>query len=119
MSKGQAEAKIREEFIRIFKKFVGKGPRTVMVRIVHKFVLVHMEDILTVVERNVLNADGGEEQIATMRQKVVTPAIEEYSQVLRDLFGTEVSDVLHKSDYGLDERYYLFVMKEDVEKDLN
>ena len=43
MAISKAEAWIREQFIKIFKKYIGKGPRVTEVKIFKKWLLLYFK----------------------------------------------------------------------------
>lgn len=115
MAISKGEAWIREQFIKIFKKYIGKGPRVTEVKIFKKMLLVIFQDILTPLEKNILSIGHNLEEVSKLRDKISEPALEEYKQVLADLTGDKVVDVLKKNNFASNERYYLFIFENNIE----
>lgn len=109
------EACIREQFIKIFKKYIGKGPRVTEVKVFKKMLLVIFQDILTPLEKNLLSVGHNIEDVSKLRDKIAEPALKEYQQVLTDITGDKVVEVLSKNNFASNERYYLFVFENNIE----
>jgi len=115
MAISKAEAWIREQFIKIFKKYIGKGPRVTEVKIFKKTLLVVFQDILTPLEKNLLSVGHNLEDVSKLRDKIAEPALKEYQQVLTDITGDKIVEVLCKNNFASNERYYLFVFENNIE----
>ena len=98
MAISKAEAWIREQFIKIFKKYIGKGPRVTEVKIFKKTLLVVFQDILTPLEKNLLSVGHNLEDVSKLRDKIAEPALKEYQQVLTDITGDKIVEVLCKNN---------------------
>ncbi len=108
------EQLIREGFIKIFKKYVGKGPQNTEVRIFKKMVIVIMQCVLTSLEKNLIST-GNEEAVVVIRNKIAEPAIVDYKELLEKLTGKKVIDMMAKNNFSSDERYYVFIFDENLE----
>ena len=105
---------IREGFIRIFKKYVGKGPQNTEVRIFKKMVIVIMQCVLTPLEKNLISA-GNVEAVTVIRDKIAEPAIVEYKEFLEEVTSNKIIDMMAKNNFKEDERYYVFIFEENLE----
>lgn len=108
------EQLIREGFIKIFKKYVGKGPQNTEVRIFKKMVIVIMQCVLTSLEKNLISA-GNEEAVTVIRNKIAEPAIIEYKKFLEEVTSRRIIDMMAKNNFDSDERYYVFIFDENIE----
>jgi uncharacterized protein YbcI len=108
------EQVIREGFIKIFKKYVGKGPQNTEVRVFKKMVIVIMQCVLTSLEKNLIST-GNEEAVTVIRDKIAEPAIVEYKQFLEDVTSNKVIDMMAKNNFVEDERYYVFIFDKNLE----
>lgn len=108
------EQLIREGFIKIFKKYVGKGPQNTEVRIFKKMVIVIMQCVLTSLEKNLIST-GNEEAVTVIRNKIAEPAIIEYKKFLEEVTSRRIIDMMAKNNFDSDERYYVFIFDENIE----
>ncbi len=108
------EQVIREGFIKIFKKYVGKGPQNTEVRIFKKMVIIIMQCVLTSLEKNLIFT-GNEEAVSVIRDKIAEPAIIEYKKFLEDLTSNKIVDMMAKNNLSSDERYYVFIFEKNLE----
>jgi uncharacterized protein YbcI len=108
------EQVIREGFIKIFKKYVGKGPQNTEVRIFKKMVIVIMQCVLTSLEKNLIST-GNEEAVTVIRNKIAEPAIIEYKKFLEEVTSRRIIDMMAKNNFDSDERYYVFIFDENIE----
>jgi uncharacterized protein YbcI len=108
------EQLIREGFIKIFKKYVGKGPQNTEVRIFKKMVIVVMQCVLTSLEKNLIST-GNEEAVTVIRDKIAEPAIVEYKKFLEGVTSKKIVDMMAKNNFASDERYYVFIFDENIE----
>lgn len=111
---GNSEQVIREGFIKIFKKYVGKGPQNTEVRIFKKMVIIMMQCVLTSLEKNLIST-GNVEAVTVIRDKIAEPAIVEYKKFLEDTTSNKVIDMMAKNNFSADERYYVFIFEENLE----
>ena len=109
-----SEQVIREGFIKIFKKYVGKGPQNTEVRIFKKMVIIMMQCVLTPLEKNLISL-GDLEDVEIMRRRLAEPAIEEYKSFLEEITGSRVIDIMAKNNLKADERYYVFIFENNIE----
>lgn len=116
MATTKAEAWIREQFIKIFKKYIGKGPRVTEVKIFKKMLLVIFQDILTPLEKNLLAIGHNMEDVSKLRDSIAEPALKEYQKILTEITGDKVVEVLGKNNFTSNERYYLFVFENNIEE---
>lgn len=108
------EQVIRERFIKIFKKYVGKGPQNTEVRIFKKMVIIIMQSVLTSLEKNLIST-GNEEAVTVIRDKIAEPAIIEYKEFLEEITSGKVVDMMAKNNFDSDERYYVFIFNKNLE----
>ncbi len=108
------EKEIREGFIKIFKKYVGKGPQNTEVRVFKKMVIVIMQCVLTSLEKNLISA-GNEEAVLVIRDKIAEPAIVEYKEFLERVTSCKVVDMMAKNNFESDERYYVFIFDKNID----
>lgn len=108
------ESQIREGVIRIFKKYIGRGPRNTEIRIFKKMIIVLMQDVLTELEKNLI-ANGDHEAVIIIRDKIAEPAIPEYVEMLEEITEGKVTEMMAKHSLDYDERYYVFIFEDNIE----
>lgn len=118
LKKGQVEVKIKEEFIKIFKKYVGKGPKNSIVRISRNFVIIEFEDVLTLVEKNLLERDRSINSIESMRNNLMDISIDDYISVLENCLNVQVIDNITKVNLKDNVIYGIFILSRDIEKEI-
>jgi len=120
LKKGQTEAYIREQFVKILKKYVGRGPKDTIVRISEKFIIVEFKEVLTPFEKLLLkDKEDGHKQIQEMREKLFKYTAKDYVMILEELIGTKVLDIIFKINIDNNVEYGLIVFEKDIEENID
>ena len=116
MKKGQIEALLRNKFINIVKKYVGKGPQEVTIKIVKNFIVFEYIDILTPYEKHLLNVENGPQQVEDLRTSIAQVSHVDYTSIIEDLFDVEIVDFATKINLVKDMRIGLIAVSENIEE---
>jgi uncharacterized protein YbcI len=116
ITKGQIEKTLKEELTNVFRQVVGKGPERVSIKIVKNFVICEMYGILTTVEKQLLKLENGEEQIKKLRDNLFLVSRDKYYEVIEEIVGAKVMEIVTKVSVKNDARFSLIVFKENIEK---
>lgn len=116
ITKGQIEKTLKEELTNVFRQVVEKGPERVSIKIVKNFVICEMYGILTTAEKQLLKLENGEEQIKKLRDNLFLVSRDKYYEVIEEIVGAKVMEIVTKVSVKNDARFSLIVFKENIEK---
>lgn len=119
MTVTKTEAYFREQLIKTFKKYVGKGPRNAEIKIFKKLLIVSLEDTLTPLEKNILEYSKNYEDVENIRKNISELVILEFKDIIAENIGSRANDYLIKTDLKQDEAYFVFIFPENIEKKIN
>lgn len=109
------EIQLRETFIKLYKKDVGKGPVQTNVGITKNFIAVEFKGIFTKLEKNLLSVDSGEELVRNLRKNLKTWVKPFHVKEVERMLQCKVIDFLSKLSVENDSLYFLFVLDRNVE----
>ncbi len=109
------EVQLREAFIKLYKKDVGKGPVQTNVAIKKNFIVVEFKGIFTKLEKNVLGVASGEELVRNLRKNLKIHGEPYHVTEVEHMFQCKVIDFLSKLSVENDSLYFLFVLDKNLE----
>lgn len=109
MTKGQMEVQLRESFVKLFQKEVGKGPANIIVKIVRNYIVIELEGILTPLEKNLLNMEDGEKEVQNLQKKIFANSIKDYISLVEKIIKSKVIDIVTKVNIKHNKRYILAI----------
>lgn len=115
MHRQNCEVKLRESFIKMYKRDIGKGPVEASISIVKNHVIVEFNGVLTKLEINLLDSGKGEEPIRETRKKIKETVIESHINVIEQTLQCNVIDFLSKLSIEHDSIYIMFIADRNLE----
>lgn len=115
MTKGQVEVQLRESFVKLFQKEVGKGPANIIVKIVRNYIVIELEGILTPLEKNLLNMEDGEKEVQNLQKKIFANSIKDYISLVEKIIKSKVIDIVTKVNIKHNKRYILAIAEKNLE----
>lgn len=110
-----SEVRLREAFIKLYKKDVGKGPEQTNVAIKKNFIVVEFKGVFTKLEKNVLGVASGEELVRNLRKNLKTYGEPFHVTEVEQMLGCKVIDFLSKLSVENDSLYFLLILDRNIE----
>jgi uncharacterized protein YbcI len=109
------ETRLREAFIKLYKRDVGKGPIQTNVGITKNYIVVEFIGIFTKLEKNLLNKNSGEEIVRNLRSNLKDHVLNSHIEEVERMFQCKVIEFLSKLSIENDSLYLLFVLDKNID----
>lgn len=109
------EVQLRENFIKIFKMEVGKGPAQTSIDIVKNYIVVEFKGVFTKLEKNLLNMDSGEEIIRDIRLNLKEHVFPFHVAEVEQTFQCKVIEYMSKLSVEKESLYLLYILDKNIE----
>ncbi len=116
MTKGQAEALIKEKMSQLFKEIVGKGPSNIYISIAKNYIIMEVRDGLLTAEKQILQLENGMEKVKDLEYNIFKVSYNKYKDLIKNILGVEVLDFLVKINIKEDIRYVCFICDKNIEE---
>lgn len=96
MTKGQMEAEISKNVVKIIREYTGRGPRDTKTYIIDDLIVVREKDVLTPIEKHLLENEGqsnGRELVKHIRELLAEKTRKVFDEVIKQITGRSVRNL--------------------------
>jgi uncharacterized protein YbcI len=117
-TKGEIEAEIGRAIVQFEIDYMGRGPKETRTYVIDDMVLVRLAGVLTPAEQQLTKSGEGGELVKKMRATLIEKAKPFLYQVVNDITGAEVRELLTDISTVSGERIFVFSLDRDLEAQL-
>jgi len=96
MTKGQMEAEISKNVVKIIREYTGRGPCDTKTYIIDDLIVVREKDVLTSIEQHLLENEGqsnGKELVKHMRELLAEKTRKIFDEIVKRITGRSVRNL--------------------------
>lgn len=96
MTKGQMEAEISKNVVKIIREYTGRGPCDTKTYIIDDLIVVREKDVLTSIEQHLLENEGqsnGKELVKHMRELLAEKTRKIFDEIVKRITGRNVRNL--------------------------
>ncbi|RTR26581.1 DUF2294 domain-containing protein [Robertmurraya yapensis] len=116
ITKKKLEADISEEFIRLQRDLIGRGPQETRTYILHDMVIVRFKGVLTVEEKHLVASVEGRKLVKHARQLLREMYSKKFEEIVERYTKCKVLSSHSDISTNIGERIEVFVLDKDLEK---
>ena len=114
-TKGQIEAEISDAMVRLHREQTGRGPNQARAYIVEDLVIVRLQEVLTLAERQLTGNPHGQSLIKQFHQQMHEIARRSLKQIIETATGCHVTSVHNDVSTKTGEQVAIFVLDRNLE----
>lgn len=114
-TKGQIEAEISDQMVKLQREHTGRGPNQAHTYIVGDMVIVRMQEVLTPAERQLTGKPHGQSLVKQFHQQMHEIARKSLEQIVEDHTGCKVTSLHSDVSTKTGEQLSIYVLDRDLE----
>ena len=118
MTKGQMEAEITKEIVKIVKECTGRGPTDTKTYIIEDIIVIREKDVLTPIEQHLLVTEDpavGRELIKHIRELIERKNRDIFQEMIKRIVGKNITGFYEDISIKSVERIIVFTLDAPVE----
>ncbi|HNZ28624.1 MAG: hypothetical protein BWY84_00395 [Candidatus Aerophobetes bacterium ADurb.Bin490] len=115
ISKGQAEAKIREYIIKFEKEHMGRGPEDTLVDIMGDIIFIRLKGVLTAAEKTLAKDSEGKSLVKQTRVRLLEASRKMLEKNIEEITGAKTVSMHTDISTKTGERIIVFTMDSNLE----
>ena len=117
-TKGEIEAEISRAIVQFEIDYMGRGPKETRAHIVEDLIVVRLKGVLTPAEEQLTKSIDGKDLVKKMRSTLIDKARPLLYQVVGDIIGMKILDLLTDISTESGERVFVFCLDNNLQKSL-
>lgn len=115
-SKGELEAELTKEIVRIEKEYLGRGPVDARTHLINDMALVRLRGVLTLAEEKLAETQEGRALVKDARRQLFETSRSMLAEIVRQILGVELIDLFSDISTETGERIIVLTVNRDFGK---
>lgn len=115
-TKGELEAELTREIVRIEKEYLGRGPVDARTHLINDMALVRLRGVLTPAEEKLAETQEGRALVKDARRQLFETSRSMLAEIVRQILGVELIDLFSDISTETGERIIILTVNRDFGK---
>lgn len=115
-TKGELEAELTKEIVRIEKEYLGRGPIDARTHLINDMALVRLRGVLTPAEEKLAETQEGRALVKDARRQLFETSRSMLAEIVRQTLGVELIDLFSDISTETGERIIILTVNRDFGK---
>lgn len=115
-TKGELEAELTKEIVRVEKEYLGRGPIDARTHLINDMALVRLRGVLTLAEEKLAETQDGRTLVKDARRQLFETSRPMLAEIVRKTLGVELIDLFSDISTETGERIIVLTVNGDFGK---
>lgn len=115
-TKGELEAELTKEIVRVEKEYLGRGPIDARTHLINDMALVRLRGVLTLAEEKLAETQDGRTLVKDARRQLFETSRPMLAEIVRKTLGVELIDLFSDISTETGERIIILTVNGDFGK---